>query len=89
MTWYLDPDILDLEKRFLFDAGPGYVGHEIMVPNIGDYYVPEWMSNAKMLVHNHAGIELLSNVCRHRQSLLLKGRGNTQKYRLPDTSLDL
>ena len=83
VAWYLDPDILDLEKRFLFDAGPGYVGHEIMVPNIGDYYVPEWMSNAKMLVRNHAGIELLSNVCRHRQSLLLKGRGNTRNIVCP------
>ena len=40
VDWYLDPHILDLEKRFLFDQGPGYVGHEIMLPNVGDYYVP-------------------------------------------------
>ena len=46
------PHILDLEKRFLFDQGPGYVGHEIMLPNVGDYYVPEWMNDAKMLVRN-------------------------------------
>jgi phenylpropionate dioxygenase-like ring-hydroxylating dioxygenase large terminal subunit len=54
-----------------------------MVPNIGDYYVPEWMSHAKMLVRNQDGIELLSNVCRHRQSLLLKGRGNTRNIVCP------
>ena len=54
-----------------------------MLPNMGDYYVPEWMSNAKMLVRNKAGIELLSNVCRHRQSLLLKGRGNTRNIVCP------
>src|SRR5215217_7447133 len=83
VAWYLDPDILDLEKRLLFDAGPGYIGHEIMVPNIGDYYVPEWMSHAKMLIRNQDGIELLSNVCRHRQSLLLKGRGNTRNIVCP------
>jgi choline monooxygenase len=83
IAWYLDPDILDLEKRVIFSAGPGYAGHEIMVPNIGDYYVPEWTSNAKMLVRNHVGIELLSNVCRHRQSLLLKGRGNTRNIVCP------
>ena len=83
VAWYLDPDILDLEKRLLFDAGPGYIGHEIMVPNVGDYYVPEWMSHAKMLVRNQDGIELLSNVCRHRQSLLLKGRGNTRNIVCP------
>jgi choline monooxygenase len=83
VAWYLDPDILDLEKRLLFNAGPGYIGHEIMVPNIGDYYVPEWMGHAKMLIRNQDGIELLSNVCRHRQSLLLKGRGNTRNIVCP------
>ncbi|MBA4142631.1 MAG: aromatic ring-hydroxylating dioxygenase subunit alpha [Nitrosospira sp.] len=83
VEWYLDPYILDLEKRVLFEQGPGYVGHEIMLPNIGDYYVPEWMGNAKALVRNEGGIELLSNVCRHRQSLLLKGRGNTRNIVCP------
>jgi phenylpropionate dioxygenase-like ring-hydroxylating dioxygenase large terminal subunit len=83
VEWYLDPRVLDLEKRFLFDQGPGYVGHEVMLPNVGDYYVPEWMNGAKMLVHNDKGIELLSNVCRHRQSLLLKGRGNTRNIVCP------
>ncbi len=30
VSWYLDSHILELETRFLFDQGPGYVGHEIM-----------------------------------------------------------
>ena len=89
VDWYLDPHILDLEKRFLFDQGPGYVGHEIMLPNIGDYYVLEWMNNAKMLVRNKDGIELLSNVCRHRQSLASQRSRQCQKHRLPSTPLDL
>jgi len=83
IDWYLDPDILDLERRLLFGRGPHYVGHELMVPNVGDYYVPEWMNGAKMLVHNDNGIELLSNVCRHRQSLLLRGRGNARNIVCP------
>ncbi|MDN5936283.1 MAG: aromatic ring-hydroxylating dioxygenase subunit alpha, partial [Nitrosospira sp.] len=83
VDWYFDPRILDLERRLLFDQGAGYVGHEMMVPNAGDYYVPEWMNNAKVLVRNKDGIELLSNICRHRQSLLLKGRGNTRNIVCP------
>lgn len=83
VEWYLDPHILNLEKHLLFDQGPGYVGHEIMLPNVGDYYVREWMNNAKFLVRNKGGIELLSNVCRHRQSLLLKGRGNARNIVCP------
>lgn len=83
INWYLDPKILEIEKRTLFDQGPGYVGHEVMVPNVGDYYVPEWMSSAKVLVRNTQGIELLSNICRHRQALLLKGRSNTKSIVCP------
>lgn len=83
IEWYLNPEILEIEKRILFDQGPGYVGHEVMVPNIGDYYVPEWMNDAKVLVRNNHGVELLSNVCRHRQALLLKGRSNTKSIVCP------
>ena len=81
--WYLDPHILELEKRLLFDQGPGYVGHEIMLPNVGDYHTLTWMDNAKVLVRGETGVELLSNVCRHRQSLLLHGRGNARNIVCP------
>lgn len=83
VDWYLDPKVLQIEKRILFEQGPGYVGHEVMVPNIGDYYVPEWMNNARVLVRNENGIELLSNICRHRQALLLKGRSNVRSIVCP------
>src|SRR5690348_1242412 len=83
VDWYLDPAILDLERRLLFADGPRYVGHELMVPNVGDYHVAEWMHGAKVLVRNDKGVEFLSNVCRHRQSLLLKGRGNARNIVCP------
>lgn len=83
VDWYLDPKVLQIERRILFEQGPGYVGHEVMVPNIGDYYVPEWMNNARVLVRNENGIELLSNICRHRQALLLKGRSNARSIVCP------
>jgi choline monooxygenase len=73
--WYFDPHIHEIEKRLLFDQGPGYVGHELMVPNAGDYHVLEWLHDARALVRNDQGVELLSNICRHRQAVMLKGRG--------------
>jgi phenylpropionate dioxygenase-like ring-hydroxylating dioxygenase large terminal subunit len=76
-SWYCDPALLDLERRVLFEPGPGYVGHELMVPNVGDYCALGWRDNAQALVRNAAGVELLSNICRHRQAVMLKGRGNT------------
>lgn len=83
MRWYFDPTILEIEKRVLFDQGPGYVGHELMVPNPGDYHTLEGMGHAKVLVRNDNGVELLSNVCRHRQGLLLEGRGNAKNIVCP------
>ena len=75
-AWYFDPNIFELEKEHLFDAGSNYVGHELMVPKVGDYYTLPWTDHAKVLVRNESGVELLSNVCRHRQSIMLEGRGN-------------
>ena len=76
VSWYFDPEIFALEKKLLFDAGANYVGHELMVPNVGDYYTLPWTDHAKVLVRNEGGVELLSNVCRHRQAIMLQGKGN-------------
>ena len=76
VSWYLDPAIFAREKKLLFDAGPNCYGHELMVPEAGDYHSLEWMDHAKVLVRSDAGIKLLSNVCRHRQAIMLEGRGN-------------
>src|SRR3954468_13323214 len=79
-SWYFDPEIFALEKKLLFDAGSNYVGHELMVPNVGDYYTLPWTDHSKVLVRNgpgkDEGVSLLSNVCRHRQAIMLQGKGN-------------
>jgi choline monooxygenase len=83
VSWYCDPALFELEQRRLFHPGPGYVGHELMVPNPGDYYALAWRNNAQVLVRNAGGVELLSNVCRHRQAVMLKGRGNVDNIVCP------
>lgn len=75
VSWYTDPAIYALEQRVLFPKAAAYIGHELMVPNRGDFHTLSWMGDAKALVHNDQGIELISNVCRHRQALMLHGRG--------------
>ncbi|HTQ77214.1 MAG TPA: aromatic ring-hydroxylating dioxygenase subunit alpha [Burkholderiales bacterium] len=82
-AWYLDPRIFAREKQLLFDAGPGYVGHELMAPEPGDYHTLAWMDHARVLVRNASGVELLSNVCRHRQSIMLEGRGSVRNIVCP------
>jgi choline monooxygenase len=83
VSWYADPAIYALEQKLLFPAAPKYIGHELMVPNRGDFHTLEWMNDAKVLVHNQQGIELISNVCRHRQALMLNGRGHANHIVCP------
>ena len=83
VSWYLDERVFELEKGLLFGDGPGYVGHELMVPNPGDYRTLEWSDHAKVLVRNDSGVELFSNVCRHRQAIIVEGSGNARNLVCP------
>jgi len=84
VNWYFDPKIYELELLLLFKNGANYVGHELMTPNRGDFHVLDWLHDGgKMLVNNPNGVELLANVCRHRQAQMLKGRGNAQNIVCP------
>jgi phenylpropionate dioxygenase-like ring-hydroxylating dioxygenase large terminal subunit len=83
VSWYFDPEIFAREAKLLFGADAGYAGHELMVPEVGDYQTLAWLDHAKVLVRNAQGVELLSNVCRHRQSIMLEGRGNLQSIVCP------
>ena len=76
---YFDAALFAREKELLFDAGPRYVGHELAVPNPGDYFALPQEGEGRALVRNaQGGLELVSNVCRHRQAVMLKGRGSLQ-----------
>ncbi len=71
---YFDPALYQREMQSIFQHGPRYVGHALSVPNVGDYYALPQEQEGRALVRNSGGIELISNVCRHRQALMLKGR---------------
>jgi len=73
---YFDEALLARERELLFARGPGYVGHELMVPNAGDYAVLASRNNAHALTRTERGVNMISNVCRHRQAIMLDGRGS-------------
>jgi len=83
ISTYFDRAWFEREMLLLFDKGPGYVGHELMVPEVGDYKTLPWTEHGKALVHGPDGIHLMSNTCRHRQGLLLEGSGHTQNIVCP------
>ncbi len=81
---YFDDALFQREREVLFSNGPGYIGHQAMVPETGDYYALPAEREGRILVRGaDGGIELLSNVCRHRQAIMLNGRGNTSNIVCP------
>ncbi|GAB4042180.1 MAG: aromatic ring-hydroxylating dioxygenase subunit alpha [Rubrivivax sp.] len=74
---YFDEALFREEQRLIFESGPKYVGHELAVPEVGDYLALAQEAEGRALVHAPGGVQLVSNVCRHRQAVMLKGRGNT------------
>ena len=37
VEWYFDQQRFELEKKLIFEAGPGYVGHSLMAPELHVY----------------------------------------------------
>jgi choline monooxygenase len=75
---YFDEALFRRELETIFQRGPRYVGHQLAVPNVGDYHALPQEGEGRALLRTPRGIELISNVCRHRQAVILKGRGSTQ-----------
>ncbi len=74
---YFDEALFQQELKTLFQQGPRYVGHALSVPEPGDYLALPQEAGGRALVRQGDGrIELVSNVCRHRQAVMLQGRGN-------------
>ena len=76
---YFSEALFQEEQRLIFDGSPRYLGHELAVPEVGDYFALPAEGEGRALVRTRDGVELISNVCRHRQAVMLKGRGHTRQ----------
>ena len=70
---YFDDALFQREMAMFERQAPRYVGHRQWVPEPGDWRTLRHEDNARVLVHGRDGVKLLSNVCRHRQALILGG----------------
>jgi choline monooxygenase len=78
---YFDQALFQRELETIFQRGPRYVGHANAVPHVGDYMTLAHEGEGRALVRTATGVELVSNVCRHRQAVILKGRGNLMEQK--------
>jgi phenylpropionate dioxygenase-like ring-hydroxylating dioxygenase large terminal subunit len=72
---YFDEGLFRSEQELIFQHAPRYLGHELALPELGNHLALPQENEGRALVHTKDGIELVSNVCRHRQAIMLKGRG--------------
>ncbi|MDH5205930.1 MAG: aromatic ring-hydroxylating dioxygenase subunit alpha [Hylemonella sp.] len=72
---YFDEALFQREIELIFQRGPRYVGHTLSVPEVGDYHALPHEQEGRALVRTAQGVQLVSNICRHRQAVMLKGRG--------------
>ena len=81
---YFDEALFAKEQELIFRQSSVYVGHEKMVPDPGDWRTLAHEGAGRVLVREAGGVSLLSNVCRHRQAIMLGGEaGNVTG---PETS---
>jgi choline monooxygenase len=73
---YFDDALFQRELKSIFQQGPKYVGHQLSVPEIGDYHALPQEAGGRALIRSDRGVELVSNICRHRQAVMLQGRGS-------------
>src|SRR5690606_12411101 len=71
---YFSETIFEQELALIFKNSALYVGHEKLVPEIGDWRTLPQEQAGRALVRHPQGVELLSNVCRHRQAIMLGGQ---------------
>jgi phenylpropionate dioxygenase-like ring-hydroxylating dioxygenase large terminal subunit len=75
---YFEESLFRRELELIFQHAPRYLGHALALPEVGDYQALAQEREGRALIHTPDGIELVSNVCRHRQAVMLRGRGRTQ-----------
>ena len=80
VSTYFDEALFRREQERIFARGPRYLGHALAVPEVGDHHALPQEGEGRALVRTRNGIELISNVCRHRQAVMLRGRGNVGSH---------
>ena len=77
---YLEPEIVRLEQRAIFERTWQLAGHVSDLAEPGSYLTTEVVDQPVLVVRDHDGeIRAFRNVCRHRGSRLLAGSGSCGK----------
>ena len=81
---YTSPEFAELEQRHIFARDWLCAGRADALREPGDYLTMEISGEPILVLRDRDGsLRAMSNVCRHRMSTLLEGRGNTRAIVCP------
>jgi nitrite reductase/ring-hydroxylating ferredoxin subunit len=81
---YTSPEFCEAELRHIFAAEWLCAGRADALPHAGDYLTMEISGEPIIILRDGKGdLRGMSNVCRHRMSTLLEGRGNVRSIVCP------
>ena len=81
---YTSPEFAEAEVRHIFASEWLCAGRADALPDPGDYLTMTVAGEPVIILRDHKGrLRGLSNVCRHRMSVLLEGRGNVRTIVCP------
>lgn len=83
-AFYTDPGFLELEREHLFAKEWHCVGRVEEIAEPGQYMTYRLLDEPLVIVHgDDGGIRALSNVCRHRGTLIAEGKGKGRRLVCP------
>ena len=75
---------LQLEREEIFRKEWICLGRVDEIPKYGDYFTMELIDEPLIIVRGkNDEVRVLSNVCRHRSSVIVEGEGNTKNFVCP------
>lgn len=79
---YLDPEIFDLEMKRIYGRTWVYVGHDSLIPKVGDYVTARIGTQPVVLSrHSDGQIYVIYNSCGHRGAIVCnQDKGNAQLF---------
>jgi phenylpropionate dioxygenase-like ring-hydroxylating dioxygenase large terminal subunit len=77
MECYVSDSFHEFERHAVFEGSWLGLGRVEQIPEPGDYFTIEVCDEPLLVIRDRdGGVNVLSNVCTHRQHLLLEGHGN-------------
>ncbi|MEX6462765.1 aromatic ring-hydroxylating dioxygenase subunit alpha [Dietzia cinnamea] len=82
-SWYMDPDLLEVERKQIFSKTWQLVATVDQFERVGSYFATKVGDVPIVLTRSKSGINAFVNVCRHRFHEVASGSGHARRLTCP------